>query len=72
MTIPTLSEVEVIELIETARAQLDEYMRLATLGNANAFLPAWTATPRCSWDNPTELTVSDGPYAFVVSTPAAT
>ncbi len=72
MTIPTLSEVEVIELIETARQQLDEYMRLATLGNANALAATWAATPQYSWDNPTVLTVTDGPYALLVSTPAAT
>jgi hypothetical protein len=66
MTAPLLSDVEVIQLVEAAQAQLDEYLRLSQLASASTEPPVWTAMPTYSWDNPTELTVSDVPYAIVV------
>jgi hypothetical protein len=62
---PTVSDAEVIELIETARIQLEAYLRLAALG-ANPMVSTVTAIPVYSWDNPLSVTLSASPHAVVV------
>jgi hypothetical protein len=62
----TVSDAEAIELIETARIQLEDYLRLAALGAGPMVASTVTAMPVYSWDNPLSVTLSAAPHAVVV------
>jgi hypothetical protein len=68
----TVSDAEAIQLIQTAQAQLEEYLRLARIASGQASATVFNASPSYSWDNPMSLTVSTAPNAIVVCAPGST
>ncbi len=60
----TLSEAEVIKLIEEAAQQYEEYARLA--GLADFCAPAEVLVPKYAWDNPIGLVVTEPMNAKLV------
>ena len=58
------SETEVAQLIEEARQQYEEYMRLADF--ADIFYQNETSRPKYAWDNPIGLVVTGPSNAKLV------
>lgn len=55
----TLTETEVVELIEEAQKQLDEYLKIAELSTAVAAADSFTSPHNYSWDSPLGLVISE-------------